>query len=107
MATEYDPLALEPAAEHAGALACLERDELIAAVAPGPIGSQCRMGGAGHRVLVNAEVRHEHAADHVVRGAGRGDHGHPVNGSQRCEIWLDGADRRLVRKLDYGGVVAA
>ena len=48
-----------------------KRGELIAAEALGPIGHQRRMSGAGDRVLVDPEVRHEHAADDVALVARR------------------------------------
>ena len=66
VAAEDRAVALEPAVEKAGARARLERGELVAAEPLRPIGHERRVGRAGHRILVDAEVGDEHAADDVL-----------------------------------------
>ena len=65
------------------------------------------MSRAGHRVLVDPEIGHEHAAGDVLEFAARGDHRHAVDLRERREVGRDRAHRGFVGDFDDRRVVAA
>ena len=94
--------------KHAGALARLKRGELGAAEALRPIRHERRMRRAGHRILVDSEIRHEHAARRCPDRSPRAvTTAIRWNACERGEIGLHRADRRFVGDLDDRRVIAA
>ena len=95
---EKHTIAVEAAVEQPSPIAGLQRGELVAAQARRPIGSQRRVRGTGHRILVDAEIRHEDSVDDVLGLAAGGDHGHAMDAAQSREVRLDCADGGFVRE---------
>src|SRR3982750_3806769 len=75
-AAEHRAIAVEAAVENAGTLARLKGGELAAPEPLPPKNDKRRVGGAGHRILVDAEIRDEHAAGDILALTARRDDCH-------------------------------
>src|SRR5437868_3236732 len=76
VAAEDRPITFLAALKDARPGACLQRSELTAAQPFGPIRHQGRVGRAGHRVLVDAEIRDKDSASDVIAVPTGRDHRH-------------------------------